>query len=387
MAKQFDSSQWKKINSALTEDPDFFGFPQRIYGSALIGSFNIRKLGKVENRSEDTWSFLARICSRYDLLAIQEVMDDLSGMDYLMSLLGPEFGMIVSDATGAFPGESGLCERLVFVFRWSVVRRAHVVSDLTFDRSVVLRTIMENMDDLIAAKAEYEEKMAAYESGTRKTRPALKMPCFLTFIRQPFVAAFKIVGHPGTEPYELMAVNAHLHFGDYVSDRRMEFEALMNWIRSRVMENDRVYYPNFLLLGDLNLDYNDPDSDRARMEGDLKCLDGAAGDKVNVNFPFLDVHPEQTEVFRTNARRTETFDQIGLFFRDQRWPTYDKNGEMGTDPNGPDYGVFDFVKLFSHALHGKSYSELSNAQQDDLTDHFSYSVSDHLPLWLRLPLP
>ena len=387
MARQFDAAQWAKINETLTESPEAFGFPQRHYGSALIGSFNIRKLGDVENRSDDTWAFLARICRQFDLLAIQEVMDDLSGMHHLATLLGPEFGMIVSDATGAFPGESGLCERLVFVFRWSVVRRSHVVSDLTFDRSITIDTIMNNLDDLVAAKAEYEQKLAEYAAGTRKTQPAIKMPCFINFIRQPFVVAFQIMGHPGTEPYELMAVNAHLHFGDYVSDRRMEFDALMDWIRGRVVENDRVYYPNFLLLGDLNLDYDSPEADRERMESRLKSLNNKSGEAVHVNFPFLDQHPAQPEIFRTNARRTETFDQIGLFFRDERWPTFDQNQQMGERPEGPDYGVFDFSKLFAYALHDKSFAELSDAQQDALIDLFSHSVSDHLPLWLRLPLP
>ena len=34
-------------------------------------------------------------------------MDNLSGLRRLMSLLGPEFSMVVSDQTGVFPGEPG----------------------------------------------------------------------------------------------------------------------------------------------------------------------------------------------------------------------------------------------------------------------------------------
>ncbi|MFC1969517.1 hypothetical protein ACFLVF_03420 [Chloroflexota bacterium] len=54
------------------------------------------------------------------------------------------------------------------------------------------------------------------------------MPVFLTFIRQPFCVGFRIHGYPGTDPYEFMAVNAHLNYGDPKHDPIQEFHALMN---------------------------------------------------------------------------------------------------------------------------------------------------------------
>ncbi len=88
-----------------------------------------------------------------------------------------------------------------------------------------------------------------------------------------------------------MAINAHLYFGDYIADRRQEFDALMEWILARVTENDRAYYPNFILLGDLNLDFDNPRTDRKRIEKHIKTFNSDTGDDVNVNFPFLDPHP------------------------------------------------------------------------------------------------
>ena len=104
---QFTIAEWDRIERALMAEPRRFGFPERVYGSALIGSFNIRKLGAARARSRRTWAFLARICAQFDLLAVQEVMDDLGGLRTLMKLLGPDFGMIASDKTGAFPGDPG----------------------------------------------------------------------------------------------------------------------------------------------------------------------------------------------------------------------------------------------------------------------------------------
>ena len=376
-AKQFTAAEWKKINSTLDEDPVKYGMPERVYGSAVIGSFNIRKLGNARGRNENTWKFLAGICGRYDLLAVQEVMDDLSGLQRIMDLLGPDFGMIVSDRTGAFPGDAGLAERLAFIFRWSMVNRGEVVSDITYDRSKVLEILGENFDAISAVMKPYSEELAKFKAKQQRKPKAPKMPVFLSFIRQPFCVSFKIVGFPGTKPYRFMAVNAHLMFGK-MTDRRKEFDALMDWIIERVKQDDKTYYPNFILLGDLNLDFDKPVNDRKRIEKHLKTFDNNAGQEVSVNFPFLDPYPGKRQPFRTNARENQTFDQIGLFFREDGLPTHVDNKNMGVLEVGPDYGVFNFVKLFQDAL---------GVEKKKLFPRFEHKVSDHMPLWLRLPLP
>ena len=386
MAGQFTSSEWKLVNARLDADPGRYGLPQREYGSVLLGSFNIRKLGSARSRNSATWEFLADVCRSFDLLAVQEVLDDLGGLRRLMSLLGPEFGLVVSDQTGVFPGEPGLGERLAFIYRWNTVERMEVASDVTYDRTKLIESIASNYEAFTRDMAPYAKRLDDYKSGRRRTKPKLKLKTFLSFIRQPFCVAFRISGHPGTRPYEFMAVNAHLYFGNYIDDRRQEFNALVDWIMSRVKTQSRAYYPNFILLGDLNLDYDNPARDRARIEQRIKSLNGEL-QGANVNFPFLDVHPAKQTVFRTNARMTETFDQIGLFSRDPRLPTFVDNATMGTHVAGPDYGVFEFCNLFSEAILDQPYHELSSRDRSEFTAKFEHKVSDHMPLWVRLPLP
>ena len=386
VAKQFTSAEWKLIKARLEQDPERFGLPQREYGSVLLGSFNIRKLGSSRSCNQDTWEFLAGICRSFDLLAVQEIMDNLSGMRRLMSLLGPEFTLVVSDLTGVFPGEQGLGERLGFIYRWNTVERMEVASDVTFDRTKVIDSIASNYADFVGVLAPYARRLADYQSGKRKTKPSLKLSVFLSFIRQPFCVSFRIAGRPGTTPYEFMAVNAHLYFGNYIDDRRQEFNALVDWIMARFENQSHAYYPNFLLMGDLNLDYDNPTRDRARIEERIKSLNGGLVE-ANVNFPFLDVHPGPNEVFRTNARMSETFDQIGFFNKDARLPTYVGNATMGADPRGPDYGVFEFCNLFSEAVLDRPLEELSGTERSDLMARFEHKVSDHMPLWVRLPSP
>lgn len=389
-AKQFTSGEWKKIVEALEKDPVKFGLPVREYGSVVLGSFNIRKLGSSLRRNQDTWGFLAHVCRHFDLLAVQEIMDDLSGLRRLKNLLGPEFGLIISDTTGAFPGKRGLAERLGFIYNRRIVERTEIATDITYDRTEVLKTLALNraaINPVLRRLGEYLEELKKWQDEETDTKPKkptkakLRMPVFLTFIRQPFCVSFRVHGHPGTEPYEFMAVNAHLNYGDPKHDPKQEFYALMDWIVERTGQEGRAYYPNFILMGDLNLNFDDPDKDKKRLEKDIKALNKVSEEGVNVNFPFLDIHPNRDEIFRTNARMSQTYDQIGLFFRDKRLPTYLDNKTMGNNPTGPDYGVFSFTKLFSEAL------KVPESERKGLFARFEHKVSDHMPLWLRLPLP
>lgn len=389
MAEQFTSTEWEKVRARMRETGEAeHGLPTRQDGSVLLGSFNIRKLGDVASRSEETWAFLADVCRRFDLLAVQEVMDDLSGLRELQERMGPDFALVVSDQTGVFPGERGLGERLGFIYRWDTVERREMASDITYDRTKLIDSLARNWDTLGEDMAEYPRELAKYEAGELSPKPdAPRLTFFLSFIRQPYCVAFRIAGREGAKPYEFMAVNAHLLFGDTLRDRRLEFEALIEWLMSRLEDDTDAYYPDLVLLGDLNLDYNNPTRDRPRIERFIKSLNERLKGGPSVNFPFLDPHPARTDVFRTNARMKETFDHIALFTRDPRLPTHEANSTMGTLPEGPDYGVFEFVSLFSDALYDLPFNSLSDDQRDVLLEKFEHEVSDHMPLWLRLPLP
>jgi len=390
--QQFTPEEWKLIRDTLDKDPVKFDLPRRVYGSVVLGSFNIRKLGSARKRNQNTWEFLAHVCEHFDLLAIQEILDDLSGLRRLKSLLGPDFGFVISDTTGAFPGRRGLAERLGFIYNRRLVERTEIATDITYDRTEVLKTLALNRDRIrpvINRYGKYLQSVKAWEESgkvgpkpTAPTKAQLRMPVFLTFIRQPFCVGFRIRGYPGTDPYEFMTVNAHLNYGDPKHDPIQEFHALMNWIVARVEQKGKTYHPNFILLGDLNMDFDDPVEDKKRLVKEIKELNTTTREGISVNFPFLDIHPNRTEIFRTNARESETYDQIGLFSRDKRLPTFERNEtEMGKKPMGPDYGVFNFVELFATAL------GVPSAQRGDLIKRFEHKVSDHMPLWLRLPLP
>lgn len=401
MARTFTDAEWDTIHETLDRRGAEFGLPERREGSVVMASFNIRKLGKVASKSDHSWRTLAALCAPFDLIAVQEVQDDLSGLRHLKALLGDEeWGLVSSDITGGTPGSNSPTERLAFLFRWRRVERTEVASDISFDRSDVLGTLYESRLEFWAAFDEFTAAWGAWEteaedrraSGRRlPTKPVLHMPRFVTFIRQPLCVSFRIPGADGAPPYEFLAVNAHLLYGRYKDERWFEFQALVTWLVERAKRAERMYHPNIILLGDCNFDLENVKLRREDVDELIRSINGFQlddPDAATVNFPFLDVHPASTTgVFRTNARRTQTYDQIGLVVHDLRLPTPDANADAGTTDDGFDYGVVDFVDLFAQALHGRSHADLTDDERDDLYARFEYDLTDHLPIWIRVPIP
>ena len=399
MAQRFTPAEWTKIHNLIDARGESFGLPPRRPGSIVIGSFNIRKLGAVASKSAGAWTTFAKIAERYDLLAIQEVQDDLEGLRHIKAALGDKYGMVVSDITGSYPGQSPPPERLAFLFRWDRIQRTEVASDISYDRASVIDTLFTEREAFwISFRAfakdleDWEKKAAERKAAGKKApaKPVPHLPDFVTFIRQPLCVSFEVPGKAGAKPYQFLAVDAHLLYGKFKDERFKEFLAIVGWLIDRAKHADRMYYPNVVLLGDCNLDFSNPATSRNIIDAFLKTRNETTlkGRHAKLNFPFLSVHPNQADVFRTNARLTETFDQIGLVVHDQRFPTSDQNAEAGKNgPDGYDYGVFNFVELFSQAIHGKAYTSLTKSQAAALIKKFEHDLTDHMPLWMRLPLP
>lgn len=431
MANEFTPAEWGEIRKELAEDPQRYGLPKRVYGSVVVGSFNIRKLGKLQKgksksgRNDATMNFLADVCRHFDLVAIQEVMTEMAAIRKLKKLMGPEFGLIVSDIVGTFPGERGNNERLAYIYNRSLVDRTELVTEVTTSRTKVIKTIARHHKeffDLMETRAGarrlrkyHDVDLPAFEEAVKQgsKRKPPKEPAFgvnvnkfVQFIRTPFAASFRVHGHPGLETYPFLAVNAHLHFGRKI-DRRLEARALIEWILGKLRSGEAR---TIVLLGDLNFSFDKPKRDLKRIVEVFEELGGFGKGKkeIHVSFPFIFPHPRPGQeapsdpdgLFRSNIRLSQTYDQIGVFSLDRR-----VGGRMATSAKGhseieewgenevaPDYGVFDFANLFSRALAGgKNLEELaateSKAVRSALIRRFEHKVSDHMPIWIRVPLP
>lgn len=400
MAKsKFKKSEWDRIKGLASTSAEDYGFPQRRSDSVVLGTFNIRELGRVTNRSSQAWDFLQMICGRFDLIAIQEVADNLEGIKHIKEGLGDKYGMVVSDVTGVFPGDPGNPERLAFLFHWPRIQRTELASDITYDRSKVVQTLFKNRTKFRKAWDKHIEKLGAWQEqvsqakATEKkkpSRPAINLPQFLTFIRQPHCASFRVLGRNGADPIDFLAVNVHLLYGTDMKERLWEFEALIDWLAVRAKQRQRMYHQNILMMGDCNLEFEDLNIKRQEIDARLKKLNDTklkSKKAAKVNFPLLTEHPTRGEL-KTSARKQETYDQIAIFTHDKNLPTYESNknaGKMGD--NGYDYGVFDFTSLTGRALYDKAFELLSPSEKDYVFQGIKQEVSDHMPVWIRLPVP
>ena len=398
-SKKFTEAEWQKITSLFNQSSLRYGLPERRDKSVVIGTFNIRKLGKVSNRSEQSWALLKNTISRFDLLAIQEVMDDLSGLEHLQSLLGDDYGMVVSDVTGVKPGESGNPERLAFLFNWKRIKRTALASDITYDRSNIANNPYKNRADYNDAWTEHTSKLKAWKKkvaekkaqGKRPpSKPPIELPHFVSFIRQPHYVSFQVLGDNNAAPYEFLVVNAHLLYGKEPEEREWEFMALLDWLTVRAKQADRLYHPNLLLLGDCNLDFdNNITVMRDEIDTRIKTLNKTelkSKKAATANFPMLTLHPNHG-VIRTALRQKKTYDQIGLFSHDERLPVPNDNATAGTKADGYDYGVFNLADLIANALHEKSITDITKKQRDTIFKKAEFDISDHMPAWMRLVKP
>lgn len=397
MAK-FTNTEWQKISTLFDQSANDYGLPVRRQNSVVIGTFNIRKLGAINKRSPQSWELLKGIISRFDLIAIQEIMDDLSGLENLVDQLGSNYGMVVSDVTGAKPGAGGNAERLGFLFNWKRIERTALASDITFDRSEIVKNLYNNRTDFSRAWTKQWHKLRDWSRKTAEkkaqgkrapSKPFIELPNFVSFIRQPHCVSFRVKSKTNAKPYDFLVVNAHLLYGKNKREREWEFRSLLEWLTIRSKYINKLYCPNILLLGDCNLDFDTVPAMRDDIDEFLKGLNKTvlkSKKAADANFPMLTPHSDHG-ILTTALRQKQTYDQIGFFSNDPRLPKPTDNNTAGSSANGYDYGVFNIANLIANALHGSDVDQITPAQRKAIYKKAEFDVSDHMPAWVRLEIP
>ncbi|KNG92658.1 hypothetical protein [Pseudaestuariivita atlantica] len=387
MAQDFDDAEWAQITTQLDGDPAGYGLPERRDGSVVLASWNIRKFGRLTRddgspaKSPGATAMIERFAERCDLLAIQEVQTDTASLYALRDALaagGQDWRILYSDVTGRAPGYEGMSERAAYLYRGDRVQLGNLASDLSFDRRAVMDNSNEALRKVVSAQIEKagEDGLMAQITAwlTGQTRIAgAKLQRFVQFIRTPHLVEFVIPGPDGA--YRFYCVNAHLVSGKSKREREQEFFALLEWL---LIDSKKTVTPggiSFLLMADLNLDFqSNVDKRRAAFAEYMTSINREKDLRAKVNFPFLD------GAFFTNARGTETFDHIAWISEDTRLPRGRHNETRGTHgADGFDYGMFDFARLIGEA------GFTSGGAPD--YERFEHDLSDHMPIWVRLPRP
>lgn len=109
---------------------------KRSAGSFLLATWNLRDFDsnkfKHGYRLKESFFYIAEIISAFDLVALQEVNRDLSGLKSLMRILGHDWDYIATDTT---EGVGGNQERMAFVFNKKKIRFANIAGEVVLPRT------------------------------------------------------------------------------------------------------------------------------------------------------------------------------------------------------------------------------------------------------------
>jgi hypothetical protein len=205
---------------ALLSTKTLRGVPQKATNKLLTATWNLTNFG-LQDRTDNDFALIAEVIGWFDLVAVQEIADDLGHLRSLMNHLPATYAVILSDIGGNF-------ERAGFLYDSTKVTRLELAAEVAIPPSDQHNIRMRGV------------------SGA-----------FKGFDRTPYAVAFR------AGELEFTAVSVHLFFGShayYNEDRRaLEAYALARWADQR-HKAPGAYSQNILVMGDLNLPIRDESS-------------------------------------------------------------------------------------------------------------------------------
>jgi len=188
----------------------------------LIGTWNIKAFGRVyegwgENpgspkRNLRAMASIAEVIRRFDVIAIQEVKRDTSGIRMLLDdFLGPNWALIVSDVTA---GSKGNVERLAFIYDERRVQPSGLAGEIVLP-------------------------------PTDEGEPSEQ------FDRTPYIVGFQAGGE------RFVLLTAHIRYGEGPEERLPEVQALADYAATEIRDRARIAEAeesNLIVLGDFNID-------------------------------------------------------------------------------------------------------------------------------------
>ena len=288
------------------------------FNSLLLATWNIRKFG--EGRMAESYFYIAEIISRFDLVAIQEVMGNRKALEKIMPLLGRQWDYIVTDST---EGKSGAQECMAFVYDTTKVRFKNLAGEIVLPK-----------DKLIGDEQ---------------------------FARTPFCVAFQA----GWFKFNLST--GHIYYGttSKINQRRLkEIDTIAKFLTKRAKKEKL----NYVLLGDFNI----PDVDCDYM----KALE-------NNGFYIPDAIKEHpTDLGNTNhydqiAFNLQLSDSMVIFKeKQQKAGAFNFTESVFTADETEVYRPY-FDEEYQN-LDKKEAKKYYN------TTYRTFQMSDHLPLWVQL---
>jgi endonuclease/exonuclease/phosphatase family metal-dependent hydrolase len=238
-----------------------------------LGTWNIRDLGgsrfNPSPRLPESLLYIAEIISAFDLVAVQEVNEDLSEFKRLMRLLGPDWSYIVTD-------QSGNMERLAYVYDTRKIRFRNLAGEI-----------------VIPPKGGKEPPQ---------------------FNRTPFLVAFQA----GWFKFNLCTV--HIYYGTEsdTARRKREISDIADFFEKRQEKDGETY----ILLGDFNI--LDPGDELMAelLGGGFVVPEAIRNPTGRASGHFYDQIAIRTKEKEVEIAAAGAFNFDGYAFRDSDHPVY-----------------------------------------------------------------
>ena len=190
----------------LVKDKSYKVPNRRVDENLLLATWNIQNLGN--GKSKRALQYIADICERFDLIALQEIKTDLRGLSNLQKLLPGEYRVLVTDPTGNN-------ERFAFLYDRRTVISTGLVCEIGFPVSA--------------------EEHTGFQLH-----------------RMPYCASFK------AGRFDFIIVNVHIFYGKTKKDedlRVKEIDWLVDTINKRSKgDPHKVFDRDFIVVGDFNIE-------------------------------------------------------------------------------------------------------------------------------------
>lgn len=347
------------------------------HSTLILGTWNIRnfddnRFGNGPRLEESLW-YITEIISAFDILAVQEICEDLEPLEKVMRMLDPEYDYIITDIT---EGPGGNRERLGFIYNRDKVKFKGVAGEIVLP---------------------FKDQIS---DATKKRQ----------FARTPFACSFQ------SEWFQFMFATVHIYYGESSPSspefkrRVKEIEKVANFLARRAKKEDY----NYVLVGDFNIEDFEGETFDALEKSGFNIARNKRG---------------------SNSNQTKFYDQISFMTRENELQYSDpENPENSHDVFNFFKNLFtpsmtgDYTKILKETLTNKineAETELKNAKkkktsaktekakkswqkkveslekkiqsnkklkntEQGLKSYYrewrTYQLSDHMPLWVELKI-
>ncbi len=309
---------------ALKEGLRSSGVPERtVDATLLLATWNIREFDstKYGTRDRESLLYIAEIINAFDLVAVQEVNEDLHALDKLLGYLGGWWKHLITDVT---KGVAGNRERIAFLYDSRKVNFGGLAGEVVLP--------------------------SHGKSGKAADQ----------FARTPFLVGFRAGW------FKFTICSAHIYYGKSVAEdpvRVRELQDLGAFLAEQAASK-HAWARNMILLGDFNI---------------FKVGDATLKALTDNGFHIS----EKLMGLPSNTLRSKHFDQIAFMTPDVH-DQLDKSragvfNYLDYVYKEEDESVYE--KAMGEAYKEKTSAAKKTRYYKDWR---TYQMSDHLPMWIEL---